>query len=479
MFFQADLVTQMAVGAVTGLSHAFGQRLIPWLIKSWDWYAKSNPGMPSHLIQQVGLDSLRKTGIPSGHRLFAKHGTTFKELAQSQLSQWASEEDSLWLIPEGEIWQPTHFASDDMVGHADIGIEFDPESAMLPIDSDGGTLDRHWLAALLQGTVAGIFTSLPPEIRKGVVSADDVALNAWSKQIDHSLRGRGLRCCGVRNVSATATADGASGNAVDQPSADERLAELAAELAQIKTEGDWNRLVDSLKRAGVPLDSQTTQRLAVLQDSIRERHISPAAGVQRLAELTADAFERAGIVKQDLESWQTLSERLGDVDAELESTPHTAPQESPVSVAVAALKRPTTWFVWTREEVDRRQLLYTRRTVLNCRLACEQALMHVRDLQPLRQVRELKEQLSLTEEMLATVPPLNPARSSLRVDKQVAKRLISAYADAVKTADLLARSTDQMLSSPPSSDAWQRHFLACREASTKLNQYVRDRRNIR
>lgn len=257
-------------------------------------------------------------------------------------------------------------------------------------------------------------------------------------------------------------------------SGDSDFDELVTELAQIKSHQDWTRLVDSLKAAGMPIDPTTTERLNSIRNSVLAHQVPAPVGVRQLAELTADAFQRAGIERRDLEDWQILSDKLGDLPGEAER-----PISGPAAVAVATLKRPRTWFIWSREEVDRRQLLFTRRTVKNCRFACEQALTQLSDVSASRRVRELKEQLTLTEELLATVPPLNPPRSAMRVERQVAKQLVAAYAEAVKTTEELVRHTDNLLNLSPSSSGWSQEFEACHRAAARLTQMVRDRRSVR
>ena len=267
---------------------------------------------------------------------------------------------------------------------------------------------------------------------------------------------------------------GSLGSSVGSDSREANLNELATELAEVKTPQDWNRLVDGLKAAGVPVDTTTSEKLASIQNEVLDRQLPPVEGVRQLAELTADAFTRAGIEQPDLQRWQTISRTLGDLPAK-----ESEEEASPASVSVAVSARPSTWFVWSRDEVDRRQLLFTRRTVMNCRTACEQGLLHLRDLPALRDVRGLKEQLTLIEDLLTTVPPLNPSRSAMRVDKQVAKALVAAYADAVTTTSELATRIDKLLKTKPTEPDWDTEIQACREASSKLAQMVRDRRAIR
>ena len=472
--FPAEFASQFAVGAVAGIGQSFGHRLIPWVVQSWRWLTGSPPQPPGTLIRQVSIGEVAKTGIPTGHRLYQKQGTEYREVTAAELSAATPPNEPLWLFLAGDVWQPTRFAANDAVGQAEIGIELSPEAGFHAILPPGGTFDRHWLSAFLQGTFAGIVNSLGRDVQTGFLQGDARAIAACSEKLDQSLRPSGVRCRGIRGVTTSLTSGLAMTPGTDE-AREAHLNDLATELAEVKTPQDWNRMVDGLKAAGVPVDLSTAEKLAAMQNQVLDRQLPPTEGVRQLAELTADAFARAGIEEPDLQRWHLISRTLGDIPAEGKESD----ADAPASVSVAVSKRPSTWFVWSRDEVDRRQLLFTRRTVKNCRTACEQGLLHLREMSALRDVRGLKEQLTLIEDLLATVPPLNPSRSAMRVEKEVARSLVAAYADAVKTTDQLATQIDRLLKADPTSSTWDTELQGCRESSSKLAQMVRDRRAIR
>lgn len=465
MFFSPEIVAQFAVGAAAGIGQTFGHRLVPWAIKSWRWLTGS-PSRPSTapVIRRVTAADLRG-GIPTGFRLFRKSGNEVCEIAPDEAGAGG---DSLWLFPAGEIWQPTQFGAGPSVGEAEVGVEFVPESGFHSVLPREGDLDRHWLAAFLQGALVGVVQSLSRESQADVLAGRENAVGRCAERLDESLKPRGVRCRGIRNVH------GATDAGVISASPDDGgLEQLAAEITAVKTPADWQRLVETLRMAGVPVDPPTSEKLAAMQESVLRREIPAETAVKQIATLTAEAFTRAGINEPDLSRWQAISERLGDPEAIGEEP------AAPASVGVAVLRKPSTWFVWSRDEVDRRQLLFTRRTVKNCRLACEQGISSLRDIPALRQLRDLKEQLVGIEELLATVPPLDPPRSALRPDPQVAKALVASYADAVRSTDQLAQRIDALLNVSPSEEKWKEELQACQKAATRLAQLVRDRRSIR
>lgn len=258
---------------------------------------------------------------------------------------------------------------------------------------------------------------------------------------------------------------------------DATLAELGTELQGATDAGHWDHVVEGLKCSGVPIDKTAAAQLEQLRDDLIKKATDAPQAVTRLGTLTAEAFERAGIGQPDLERWQNISERLGD-DAP-EPIVEIKPVAESLAVGVARIQRPSTWFVWSRQEADRRQLHYTRRAVRNCHAACDQALASMRDLPSLRQVRDLNGQLVMIEELLDTTPSLEPRAAMFKLDSQTVKSLLQSIEEAVLTAERLTQETSKLFFQQPSTPEWQQALSACMRSTSRLSQLVRDRRAVR
>ncbi len=294
---------------------------------------------------------------------------------------------------------------------------------------------------------------------------------------------------------------GSSGPIDAQPSVP---SELTSELKQIRTVEDWNRLEQSLRIGGVPFDKQALHQLNELRDKLLAQSIEPNMVATGLARMTAEAFERAGITRPDLQRWQTISDRLAGIDSEGTGDDHQTPLMSltgaaavplsasaaasatasatvPATVAtsVATSKRPSTWLVWNRVDVDERQLRYTRQSLRHCRNACAQGLASLDDLASLRQIRELNEQFQLIEELLATTPKLNAETASMRLDSHMVKQILKSVEEGVLTTEQLAIELDTLFTQTPGSPSWTRSVITCSRFTSRLSQLVRDRRAIR
>ena len=251
---------------------------------------------------------------------------------------------------------------------------------------------------------------------------------------------------------------------------------MSAILGGLKSEAEWKAVQAGLAQAGIPFDDTASRELAALREDTLKRAISPTESTNRLAMLTAKAFERAGVHLPDLVRWQNVSRRL--TDEVFENSAELSPTlASPVGVATA--KTPSTWWVWNQAEVDRRRLRFVSRSVDHCSTACSQALATIRDLPTLRQLRELRDQLTLVSDLLDTMPPLSPEIRSLRVEGWKVKELLKSVEQAVSASDTLSAQTRRMLGANPETSEWQTALQECRQSTHLLIQNLNDRRAVR
>jgi len=471
MFF--DMFGQFATGAAAGLGHTFGISFLPWVTACWRWLwhrPTATPVIPpsQSLIRRVTIDEL-SAGIPEGYQVCRYQGDQLVDKFVTQVPEQLQPGETLWLVPTNSVVVSAGFSDGDASTNAEVAIEFCPEEGLSSLLTDGQELNRGWLEGLIAGGWIGVATSLGRLGALAFKKGEAATVEDCRQQLNSTFKNRGIRVTSLRALGALPAEPEAP--AEDQPAVP---AELTRQIENVRTRDDWDRLVQSLRTAGVPIDAQTTSELDALRDRILARTIEPNRAVTGLARLTAEAFEKAGIGQPDLQRWQTISDRLADVDP-------AAPEDQPAlaAVGVVTTKRPSTWLVWSRIEVDQRLLRYIRQSVRHCRGACDQALMSLRDMPSLRQIRDLNEQLKLIEELLATVPPLQPKTASLRLDGAAVKTLLRSLEEGVLTTEKLSREMDGLFAHVPASEAWNRGIHSSLQQTSRLAQLVRDRRAVR
>jgi hypothetical protein len=248
-------------------------------------------------------------------------------------------------------------------------------------------------------------------------------------------------------------------------------------VSGMQTEAEWKNLITGLKQSGMPFDASAAEQLTQLGDEVLKKATSPPEAVDRLAKLTAGAFERAGIELPELARWQDLSARLVDDDLLPERQETSPPTPGHVSVAMA--RRPSTWWVWSRADADRRLLRFIQSGVEHSWRACDQALASAPDLSSLRTWRQLREELVVVRELLQTMPPLVPDKRELRVEAWRIKQLLSSLEQAVRATETLSTEMNRLLACPMGTQDSQASLAECRKAMSILVQTLHDRRAVR
>ena len=482
MFFESEYLNHFVNSAFAGLGHAFGQRFFPWISNSWNRLrGRGGAAAPAQLpnsealLRPVNLEDL-VDGIPEGFQLCRYKGRALIEKYVDAPPERIADDESLWLVPTGPVVVSTGVTAGDASTTAEVAVEFSPDDGLVSLLTDDQELSRGWLEGLVAGGLLGVVTSLGHQKAAAFIKGDATANDGCRDYLNRTFKDRGLRCTSVR-----ATQPGLPTDSITAPQSTTQTEtpppELAAAIAEIRSQADWKQFVLGLRTNGLPVDDATSSQLDELRDGILAKSIEPNDAVNGLARMTVDAFERAGITQADLGRWQTISDRLESVNpTNDEDVPPANPK---VNVSVAKSSRPSTWLAWDRVDVDRRQLRYTGQGVRRCRSACDQALQSLRDLPSMRQIRELNEQLKLIEELLSTTPTLEIRTSSLKLDSHMVKSLLKSLEQAVLATEQLTQHTDQLFAERPASEGWQQRYQSCMQNVSTLVQLVRDRRAIR
>ncbi len=463
MFMEPAVLNEFAIGAAAGLGHSLGTRVLNWISVSWSRWSRG--GVPGELplLRRVQLKDLRG-GIPAGTQLCRYQGDQLLEATTVDVPSRVAEGETLWLVPIGEVWLPTELTQGNEVAEAEVAVEFDPALGLHRLLEQGDGVPAALVGALVSGGLMGVLNA-PGWGRWSELLAGDTNTAAQClAQLNRSVEGRGLRCKALRQVKART-------QATTDSEATATHVELTQAIDSLQTPQAWAAVPQSLAQAGLPLDTTAEAELRAMQQAVLQKQLSPEQAANRLAALTAAAIERAGINVPDLSTWRTSARKLDD-DAPVE------PASTP-SAAVDAVRRPGTWWVWDRTEVDRRLQRFLRRVSQHCRSGLDQAMLTVPELPVLRKLRDLQTQITMLDELLATLPTAEPRTRGLRLDGPHVKEAARALQTAVTQAEKLRTSIDTLLRTPTDQPNWTTTWSESSQSATILSQHLRDRRILR
>ena len=75
--------------------------------------------MAESLLRKVTLTELSK-GIPAGYQLCRFRGDTLEEQYTGGLPSHVGADESLWLVPEGDVWLPAEFTAGETTAEAEV-----------------------------------------------------------------------------------------------------------------------------------------------------------------------------------------------------------------------------------------------------------------------------------------------------------------------------------------------------------------------
>lgn len=466
MAVDQELLSAFATAATAGVGHGVGRAFINWFFERWRWLTGSTPATDP-VIRSVTPAQL-EDGLPKGTVLCRYEGDHLvqKYLPGDPLPDTVAKGETLWLVPVEERWLNANFDVSDAHYAVQVGVEVDPQSGQGLQPAEIASMNWDDVGGLLSGLLTGLAVGGGLE---ALAKGEPEAIRKSQQKLNESLRKRGLRCKGIRPAptpEALQTVASSGGGNVSQGIP----GELVGELEHMQTPEAWNQFINTLSASGVPWTQGTLNQLQQMQDQFLKQQVSSEKTVRSLAQLTEAAFVEAGIEELNLSRCQAISRCL-----QAEETTTAAPELA--SVSVVSSSRPSTWYVWTQAEADRRLIDYTRRSLRHCKAACEQALRSIRHLPSLRQLRDWNEQLTLTTELLDSAPNLKPRTSSLRANSSKTKELSKLLQDTAITSEQLSQHGKKLFDQPAGSPEWEQTLRACQQSTSILQQLIQDRRN--
>lgn len=464
----AELLSAFISGTSAGAGHGFGRMLMSWLAGKW---RSPKPSVTSNgLLAAVSLDELKARGIPEGFHACRFNGDDFEQSYSrpDDLPASLNTSESLWLLPLGTQTIVSDITVGDVPILAEVALEFAPEAGLSALLGDSQSVTMSMLSEIAAGVLGGVGVAVGAE---AMATRSPSVIARCQNDLEAKLAERGLHCRSVRLLSeAEASASAAQAIGLDDCDPPD---EVIAELAKVKTASDWQELIDSVSAVGVPISATALTQLSLMQQQVLERTETPVAIANRLAEVASGALQEAGITQPDLRRWQEIQRCLGD-DLLISEE-----QATPAGVAVVVSKRPSTWFTWNREELDRKLVAFIHKTLKHCMHSCEQSLRSVRDIPSLRQIRDWNRELELINGLVGTLPSLNQKSATLRLNPKRVKEASKSLEEAVLTAEQLGRKAAALFQQVPSSEAWNAAMLECQRMASLLSQSIQDRRDVR
>ena len=424
--------------------------------------------------------------------------------------------ETCWLVPSDDVPLQITLDAGGQTAAADLSVRFEPDSQLADLLEERSDLLREDLEALVTSQLVGLLDLLGQHASSDLLDMDDESRERLRAKLSLLLQTHGMRCTGLdrfyivltavpagaagpkpgpgrlRGGSAADTpllatlADPAPPAGAEEPAAAAAAAELEPVLAKairsVKTDRQWEDLMAEIEASGMPVDEPAAAELDEIGEDVVGGEVKPEQAARRIRTMAEEAARKSGIPSPDLRRWKGLALRLRA--SETAAAPAEEGFGEPLEFAgggspLRPARRPWTWWMLRRSSIDGRLQSFLKECTSQTRAALEQYRARLKDIRRAGQVRELGERLRTIDDLLATVPTLQPRWRKLRLDGGRVKELVQSVERAVTAAEMAQAEARELIQCPPGSDAWDEALAATDASLSALAEHLRARRAVR
>lgn len=449
MIDYCELLTSFLTGASSSLGRGFVRKLYRWsCVSKTDHPLITNDACKIvRLIDQPELLSFSSAGIPEGFAVSRFSDLRWKQTYEEgfALPPNVKEGETFWLVPSEPKVFNTTIKIDTGELLAGYGLELVPFQGLETIIMNH--IDLTWEkvgAFVIELLTASVSVSSPE-------SELSNQIEPWLLNLNSGLKSFGLRCTGI-TLDQAPQFESSEGK------------ELVSEFKKLNNKDQLDELIKSLN-----IGQSASEQLSIFH----EHSVNPELLLQKLAESASTACTNAGISVPDLERWSRLEECLNE-------EPSTLNPETPSGLKVEHSKKPSVWFTWNREDLDRKMVGYIKSTIDRSISTCQTTLRRQsNDMSSMRQFRDLLNELQLTKDLIASTPLLFVKSSGLQLKSWQVKDALKSSEMAVLESQNLRTRLSGLFSQPAGSHQWNQEMNDCFVSISSLTQHLQSRRQIR
>ncbi len=405
-----------------------------------------------------------------------------------------------WLLPADDVTMDVTWDGDGSQLAARLAVRFQTDPTIAVLLRERTALRREELATLLTSELAGLTEMLGYTTPESLTGLDDAARERLRAKLSLMLQTKGLRCTGLEAFRPSASGDAADEAAVvataaeqtgtadespsEPPAADRAALEpvLAAAIAEVQNDQQWEDLAAGLEASGMPLDESLAEELDRLGQSVVGRQIDATEAARRISHLAEAARCKAGVIQPDLRHWQGLALRMRLLDNALEHDKdgqECSSQGAAGRISGGRSRRPWTWWMLRRSSVDRRLRQFLQDVSGQTRVALDHYRGSLHQISTAASVKELSDRFRLVEDLLTTVPTISPPSSQYRLDRDRLKQAVQDIQRAVTAVELAQAAVHGLSAAPEGAADWQAALTEATTAVHNLDTHLRARRQLR
>jgi len=337
--------------------------------------------------------------------------------------------EACWVLPKDDVMLPVQVGT----LKADVRVRCEADHAFALFAVGRNQLTKDDLAQLVAGQWSELMT-LDRLTSETLLSGDADVLARFRTHLSLLLQEYGFRCTNIEAITEVPE-EFVQAEIVPSVAAlpNEATAELQTAVARVKTEKDWETLLDQLDAAGFEPDTQAMSDIATLGDDYLARKVSPDEATLKIRKMIERKNLEIAAIKRETAQWNAtdvklrLLETFDDAEQYLLAAADELPQGSRV---------PGTWYMLRKHKVDAKLQKYLQSTTKEMQKLLDSAKNRQNDLVAKSKLAKSQATLQRIGDHLTMMPTLTPKQGTLKRKQRDLKELLEAVRRGVTATQL-------------------------------------------
>ena len=440
-------------------------------------------GNPVADDRQLAVRYDRLADLPGSDALRDKmmavcHGRQLALTTDGTLPERLASGETCWVLPKDDVTLPVQITTDDRTIRADVRLRFEADHAFALFVSGNDQLTKDELTQLVAGQWLELM-ALECIDGETLLSGDTDAIARFRTHLSLLLQEYGFRCAGIEKI--TEVAPEKTDPAEIMPSApalpNEAKAELQTAIGKVKTEKDWELLLDQLDNAGFEPDTQMMVEIATLGDDYLTSKISPDEATLKIRRMIERKNLEIAAIQRETRYWNATDVKLRLLDMFDDDM-----EEYLLAAAADNLPKsgrvPSTWYMLRKHKIDAKLQKYLRIAMDDMLKLLESAKNRQSDVVAKAKLAKPQATLNRISDHLTTMPTLTPRQSSLKSKQRDLAALLTAVRRSVSASQLATGLLRKLATDRYSQEDYAIFVRDLENSLDLLENELRERKNV-
>lgn len=425
----------------------------------------------------------RLADVPGGDALHEKtaavcRGRQLVLTTDGTLPQRLASGETCWVLPTDDVALPVQMTVGNRTIQAEVRLRFEADHAFALFAFGRDRITKDELAQLVAGQWSELMT-LERLTCETLLSGDADVLARFRTHLSLLMQENGFRCVGIETITQAVAESAAPQAALPEavPALpNEAASELHTAITKVKTEKDWETLLDQLDDAGFEPDMQAMSEIATLGDDYLARKVSSDEAALKIRKMIERKNLELAAIQRETGHWNAADVKLRlleTFDEDAESELLAAAGDLPKGGRV-----PGTWYMLRKHKIDAKLQKYLQSATDDMLKLLDSVRIRQSDVVAKSKLGNAHATLKRIRDHLAMMPTLVPKQRELKRKQRDWGDLLAAVRRSVGAAQLAAGLLRKLATDDYSPKEYENAVRDLENALDVLENELRERKKV-